>query len=123
MIDPYTGGVGLDVPTSAWMGGSAVAAILVTKAIDAFLNRRANRAQENQLIAAADGSAGLIEKLNSRIVALEGRQSELENRVNEEIEKRLKAQEEVSRQRQRIVTLVAIMRHHKIEVPPEEQQG
>lgn len=121
-MDPYMygGGAMLDAATSLKMGGSAIGAILLMKAVDYFMNRRANRAQENQLIAAADGSAGLIEKLNTRIIALESRQTDLESRLNEEVEKRLKAQEEVSRLRQRIAVFTAVMRHHKIDVPPED---
>lgn len=121
-MDPYVygGGAMLDAATSLKMGGSAIGAILLMKAVDYFMNRRANRAQENQLIAAADGSAGLIEKLNTRIIALESRQTDLESRLNEEVEKRLKAQEEVSRLRQRIAVFTAVMRHHKIDVPAED---
>jgi chromosome segregation ATPase len=102
------------------MGASAIGSVIVMKTIDWFLNRRSNRAQENTLVAAADGTAKFIEQLNARIVALEARQADLEGRLNQETTQRIEAQEKVSRLRQRITVLTALMKHHKIEVPAED---
>lgn len=119
--DPYAAQMISSVPAPAWMGGSAIAGIVVMKAIDWWLSRRSNRAQENQLVAAADGTTQLITQLNARIVALETRQADLEGRLNQETTARIEAQEKVSRLRQRITVLTAVMKHHKIEVPAEEE--
>jgi chromosome segregation ATPase len=118
--DPYAGQMISSVPAPAWMGASAIGGVIVMKTIDWFLNRRSNRAQENTLVAAADGTAKLIQQLNDRIVALEGRQADLEGRLNKETTERIEAQEKVSRLRQRITVLVSVMKHHKIEVPAED---
>ena len=120
--DPYAGSMLSSVPAPAWMGASAIAGVIVTKTLDWWLSRRSNRAQENTLIAAADGTTKLIEHLNERIVALEGRQADLEKRLNDETTQRIEAQEKVSRLRQRITVLVAVMKHHKIEVPAEDTE-
>jgi uncharacterized coiled-coil protein SlyX len=118
--DPYAGQMISSVPAPAWMGASAIAGVIVMKTLDWWLNRRSSRAQENTLIAAADGTSALIAHLSERIVALEGRQAELEKRLNEETTQRIEAQEKVSRLRQRITVLVTVMKHHKIEVPAED---
>lgn len=120
-IDPYAGQIFAAVPDPAWLGGGAVAGVITVKAFDWWTNRRANRATENTLVAAADGTTKLIEQLNARTVALETRQAELESRLNAETTARIEAQEKVSRLRQRITVLTAVMRHHKIEVPTEEE--
>ena len=120
--DPYAGSMLSSVPAPAWMGASAIAGVIVMKTLDWWLSRRSNRAQENTLIAAADGTTKLIEHLNERIVALEGRQADLEKRLNDETTQRIEAQEKVSRLRQRITVLVAVMKHHKIEVPAEDME-
>lgn len=109
------------VPVPAWMGGSAIAGILVMKAFDWWLSRRSNQAQENTLVAAADGTTKLITHLNDRIVSLEGRQADLEKRLNEETTQRIEAQEKVAKLRQRITVLTAVMKHHRIEVPAEDE--
>lgn len=119
--DPYATQMFTSVPAPAWMGGSAIAGIVVMKAIDWWLSRRSNRANENTLVAAADGTTKLITHLNDRIVSLEGRQADLEKRLNEETTQRIEAQEKVARLRQRITVLTAVMKHHKIEVPAEEE--
>ena len=119
--DPYAAQMISSVPAPAWMGGSAIAGIVVMKAIDWWLSRRSNRAQENQLVAAADGTTQLITQLNARIVALETRQADLEGRLNQETTARIEAQEKVSRLRQRITVLTAVMKHHRIEVPAEDE--
>jgi len=119
--DPYATQMLTSVPAPAWMGGSAIAGIVVMKAIDWWLSRRSNRATENTLVAAADGTTQLITQLNARIVALETRQADLEGRLNQETSARIEAQEKVSRLRQRITVLTAVMKHHKIEVPAEEE--
>ena len=120
--DPYAGSMLSSVSTPAWMGASAIAGVIVMKTLDWWLSRRPNRAQENTLIAAADGTTKLIEHLNERIVALEGRQADLEKRLNDETTQRIEAQEKVSRLRQRITVLVTVMKHHKIEVPAEDTE-
>lgn len=119
--DPYAAQMISSVPAPAWMGGSAIAGIVVMKSIDWWLSRRSNRAQENQLVAAADGTTQLITQLNARIVALETRQADLEGRLNQETTARIEAQEKVSRLRQRITVLTAVMKHHRIEVPAEDE--
>lgn len=118
--DPYAGQMISSVPAPAWMGASAIGGVIVMKAIDWFLNRRSNRAQENTLVAAADSTTQLIAHLNERIVALEGRQADLEGRLNKETTVRFEAEEKVSKLRQRITVLVAVMKHHRIEVPAED---
>lgn len=120
--DPYAPSLFSSVPDPAWMGGGAIAGVLVMKAFDWWMNRRTNLAQENQLIAAADGSTRLIEQFSARIVALETRQADLESRLNSETTQRIEAQEKVSKLRQRITVLVSVMKHHKIEVPLEDHE-
>lgn len=64
----------------------------------------------------ADGE--IFKRLTDRIVALESRQSVLEERIAEEMQLRLRAQEETARMKVRILTLEHALKLNNIPVPP-----
>lgn len=114
MSDPATLSV-----TPWWMAGSAIAGAIVLKVIEWFLGRRRDSAAESVALAQARGEVTLVDALKARVTTLEARQAELEHRLTREMELRLRAQEEVTRLRLRVLQLEAVLRAHRIEVPAD----
>lgn len=102
-----------------YMGIGAVSGAVVLMVLRWFLNRDVQKAQEGVQIASADGHMSLIDALKERITALEQRQAHLEERLTAEIDLRLKAQEEVTRLRFRVMQLEDLLTNHAITVPPD----
>lgn len=103
----------------SYLGVGAISGAVVMMVVSWFLKRDLQKAQEGAQIASADGHMSLIEALKDRITALESRQAHLEERLTAEIDLRLKAQEEVTRLRFRVLHLEELLKSHAINVPPD----
>jgi len=72
-----------------------------------------------------DGAAhaDLVSKLMERITALEARQAQLEQRINEEMAMRLSEQESASRLRRRVAVLESVIVELGGTVPPDDYKA
>lgn len=109
-VSPYAPG---------YMGVGAISGAVVVMVVRWFLNRDVQKAQEGAQIASSDANTTLMQALQERITALEQRQAHLEERLTAEIDLRLKAQEEVTRMRFRVLQLEELLKSHAINVPPD----
>ncbi len=101
------------------VAGSAIAGAIVMKVVDWWLSRRRATASDDLVIAKANAEIVLMEVLKTRIEHLETRQADLERRIVEEIKGRLRAMEESSRLRLRVLQLEVALRSHGIDIPAE----
>lgn len=95
-----------------WMGGGALAGVLVLKVIEWFLARKKDRTE-------TDANVALVSGLTERIQALEVAQSAMTERLEKEITLRMQAQEEAHRLRLRVMSLESAMRSIGAVIPPE----
>lgn len=105
--------------TPWWMAGSAMAGAIVLKVVEWFLRRHRDRASEDLVVAQARTEIALVEGLKARIAHLENRQTDLERRLTDEMDKRLQALEEGSRLRLRVLQLEVLLRANNIPVPAD----
>ena len=97
-----------------WLAGSAVALWLVRETWGAFLSRRKERTE-------TDANIGLIDGLSKRVGELEIRVLTQDQRLQQEFDGRLRAQEEASRLRIRILQLESALRGLGVVIPDAEQ--
>ncbi len=86
-----------------WLAGSVVAFWIVRETWGALLSRRKERTE-------TDANIGLVEGLSKRVEALENRLATQDQRLQQEVDLRLRAQEEASKLRMRILQLESVLR-------------
>lgn len=86
-----------------WLAGSVVAFWVVRETWGALLSRRKERTE-------TDANVALVEGLAKRVETLENRLSTQDQRLQQEVDMRLRAQEEASVLRMRIRQLESILR-------------
>jgi ammonia channel protein AmtB len=93
-------------------GGGGLLGMILMGIFNWYTNRGKDKAQTDAVIADATGKTTLIDVLEARIAASEARQTaqdgriaELENRIAQEVDLRLKAQEENHTLRLRVLEL------------------
>ncbi|WP_312321003.1 hypothetical protein [Stenotrophomonas sp.] len=108
--------VGSDVGSVApwWLAGSAVALWLVRETWGALLSRRKERTE-------TEANIGLVEGLSKRVGELEVRVLTQDQRLQQEFDGRLRAQEEASRLRMRILQLESALRGLGVVIPDPDQ--
>ena len=105
------GGVSATAPW--WAAGSVVALWLFRETWTAFLSRRKDRTE-------TDANVELIKGLSERIGTLEQRVSLQDERLQAEMQMRLRAQEEASALRMRVRQLESTLRGLGAVIPPED---
>ncbi len=93
-----------------WLAGSVVAFWLLRETWGAVLSRKKERTE-------TDANIGLIEGLARRIETLENRLSTQDQRLQQEVDMRLRAQEEASALRTRIRQLESVLRQLGAVIP------
>lgn len=105
------GGITAEAPW--WAAGSVVALWLLRETWTALLARKKDRTE-------TDANVELIRGLSDRITALELRVIAQDDRIQREMDQRLRAQEEASALRQRVRLLESTLRQLGAVIPPEE---
>jgi hypothetical protein len=95
-----------------WVAGAAVAAWIARETWGAVLARKKDRTE-------TDANVTLVQGLSERITRLETAQIEMTERLEKEIDLRMKAQEEAHRLRLRVMSLESAMRAIGAVIPPE----
>lgn len=96
--------------TPWWMAGSVTATLILREGIAWWAQRKSASAAEN-------AAASLVRGLTERIVALEAKQRELENQLNEQTEARRDAEENEHKLKLRIDRLEQAMRAANVPIP------
>ncbi len=96
-----------------WAAGSVVAVWILRETWAAFLSRKKERTE-------TDANVDLIKGLSERIGSLEQRVSVQDERLQQEMMMRLKAQEEASALRMRVRQLESTLRGLGAVIPPED---
>lgn len=105
-------GGGITATAPWWAAGSVVALWLLRETWTAFLSRRKERTE-------TDANVDLIKGLSERIGSLEQRVAVQDERLQAEMELRLKAQEDASALRIRVQQLESMLRGLGAVIPPE----
>ncbi|AWH29861.1 hypothetical protein [Stenotrophomonas sp. YAU14A_MKIMI4_1] len=106
-------GGGVTATAPWWAAGSVVALWLFRETWTAFLSRRKDRTE-------TDANVELIKGLSERIGTLEQRVSLQDERLQAEMQMRLRAQEEASALRMRVRQLESTLRGLGAVIPPED---
>lgn len=106
-------GGGVTATAPWWAAGSVVALWLFRETWTAFLSRRKERTE-------TDANVELIKGLSERIGTLEQRVSLQDERLQAEMQMRLRAQEEASALRMRVRQLESTLRGLGAVIPPED---
>lgn len=106
-------GGGVTATAPWWAAGSVVALWLFRETWTAFLSRRKERTE-------TDANIELIKGLSERIGTLEQRVSLQDERLQAEMQMRLRAQEEASALRMRVRQLESTLRGLGAVIPPED---
>ncbi|KAA9003486.1 hypothetical protein FJU31_04065 [Stenotrophomonas cyclobalanopsidis] len=105
-------GGGVTATAPWWAAGSVVALWMLRETWTAFLSRRKERTE-------TDANVDLIKGLSERIGFLEQRVTAQDERLQAEMEMRLKAQEDASALRIRVQQLESMLRGLGAVIPPE----
>lgn len=95
-----------------WLTGSVVALWLLRETWTALLARRKERTE-------TDANVDLVNGLATRVKSLEESQAAMTQKLTEEIQLRMAAQEQAHRLRLRVMSLEAAMRGVGAIIPPE----
>ena len=95
-----------------WLAGSVAAFWIVRETWGAVLARKKERTE-------TDANVTLVQGLAERIEHLEASQALLSKRITEEMELRMKAQEDAHKLRLRVLTLESTLRQLGAVIPPE----
>jgi len=106
-------GGGVTATAPWWAAGSVVAVWILRETWAAFLSRKKERTE-------TDANVDLIKGLSERIGSLEQRVSVQDERLQQEMMMRLKAQEEASALRMRVRQLESTLRALGAVIPPED---
>lgn len=96
-----------------WLAGSFLAFWIVRETWGAMLSRRKERTE-------TDANVQLVEGLSKRVEALENRLTTQDQRLQQEVDMRLRAQEEASKLRMRILQLESVLRGLGAVIPEAE---
>lgn len=110
---------GFSPSAPGYLGLGAISGAVTLMVVRWFLNRDVQKAHEGAQIASSEANTALMQALQERITALEQRQAHLEERLTAEIDLRLKAQEDVTRMRFRVMQLEELLKSNAINVPPD----
>jgi len=110
---------GFSPSAPGYLGLGAISGAVTLMVVRWLLNRDVQKAHEGAQIASSEANTALMQALQERITALEQRQAHLEERLTAEIDLRLKAQEDVTRMRFRVLQLEQLLKAHAINVPPD----
>lgn len=105
-------GGGVTATAPWWAAGSVIALWMLRETWTAFLSRRKERTE-------TDANVDLIKGLSERIGFLEQRVTAQDERLQAEMEMRLKAQEDASALRIRVQQLESMLRGLGAVIPPE----
>ena len=112
----------IDAPGGAapwWAAVSAVAAVILLKAVDWFFARRKERTETDANIDLLNQLREQVSNMGERMKAMEDGHDKIARRLEDEIALRMQAQEEAHRLRMRVLTLETAMRSIGAVIPPE----
>lgn len=104
-----------------WLAGGAVALWLLRETWSALLSRRKERTETDVNIDLLSQVREGMTSMAERMRVMEEEQAKMRQRLDEEIQLRMKTQEEAHRLRMRVQTLESTLRHLGAVIPPEHE--